>query len=195
VSAALQAQVHARVTCVDVSQKAVEACARRGLEAFRAQIGDEPLPFPDATFDLVWMTEVIEHLTRPDKAMEEVRRVLDPRGHLILSTPNLACLPNRFLLAVGVQPLFSEVSEDVVLGRRLSALGQGGQPVGHLRLYTKRSLEEFLRLVGFEALRIKGVPFHQKGMWNRLEGLAGAAPSLAMILVVLAIKRETAVNA
>ena len=191
-SAALQIQMNTKVTCVDVSQKAVEACTSRGLDAYRVQIGDEPLPFPSATFDLVWMTEVLEHLARPDRAMEEVRRVLGARGHLILSTPNLACFPNRFLLAAGVQPLFSEVSEEIVLGRRLPALGQGSQPVGHLRLYTKRSLAEFLQLVGFDDVRIKGVPFHQKGLWNKVEGFVGAFSSLAMILVVLAKKRETA---
>jgi SAM-dependent methyltransferase len=179
-----------KVTCVDVSRTAVEACTSRGLDAYQVQIGHEPLPFPSATFDLVWMTEVLEHLSRPDSAMAEVRRVLNPRGDLILSTPNLACFPNRFLLAAGVQPLFSEVSEELVLGRRLPALGQGSQPVGHLRLYTKRSLREFLELVGFENLRVKGVPFHQKGVWNRLEGVAGVFPSLAMILVVLAKRQD-----
>jgi SAM-dependent methyltransferase len=184
--------MNAKVTCVDVSQKAVDVCTGRGLEAHRVQIGEEPLPFPSATFGMVWMTEVLEHLARPDRAMEEVRRVLVPEGHLILSTPNLACFPNRFLLAAGVQPLFSEVSEEMVLGRRLSALGQGSQPVGHLRLYTRRSLAEFLQLVGFEDVRMKGVPFHQKGLWNKVEGLIGASSSLAMILVVLAKKRETA---
>jgi SAM-dependent methyltransferase len=176
----------AHVTCVDVSETAIQACRARGLEARRLDIGEARLPFPDASFELVFMTEVIEHLVRPDRAMEDVRRVLTPDGHLILSTPNLACLPNRFILATGLQPLFSEVSEDVVLGRRMAALGQGGRPVGHLRLYTKGALIEFLERQGFINAQLKGAAFHTSGVLHYAERLVGILPGLAMILVVIA---------
>ena len=46
------------------------------------------LPFDPARFDAVFMTDVIEHLEEPDRALEEVRRVLRPRGTLFLTTPN-----------------------------------------------------------------------------------------------------------
>ncbi len=56
----------------------------------------EMLPFPDASFDLVLCSWVLEHLVRPAHAFAEMARVLKcPRpaageqgGHLILLTPN-----------------------------------------------------------------------------------------------------------
>ena len=46
------------------------------------------LPFSDHTFNLVWASEVLEHLADPDFAAREMRRVLKPGGRLILTTPN-----------------------------------------------------------------------------------------------------------
>jgi SAM-dependent methyltransferase len=45
------------------------------------------LTFPDNSFDTVVSTEVLEHVPEPQRAMNEMRRVLKPGGHLILSTP------------------------------------------------------------------------------------------------------------
>lgn len=45
------------------------------------------LTFPDTAFDTVVSTEVLEHVPDPQRAMNEMRRVLKPGGHLILSTP------------------------------------------------------------------------------------------------------------
>lgn len=45
-------------------------------------------PFPDSRFDVVVMTEVIEHLARPDVAFAEARRVLTPNGRLVVTFPN-----------------------------------------------------------------------------------------------------------
>jgi len=48
------------------------------------------LPFSDNTFDVVVFSEVIEHIPKnsEDHALEEIKRVLKPKGILILSTPN-----------------------------------------------------------------------------------------------------------
>ncbi len=186
ISAELQRVTGAEVACVDVSEQAIRVCRERGLEAHCLEIDRTPLPFADHRFDLVFMTEVVEHLVNPDFALDEVRRVLTSKGRLILSTPNLACLPNRLLLPLGLQPLFSEVSSKKVLGRWLRLLGQGGEPVGHLRVYTRRSLVEFLRERGFRVLRLVGTAFHPTGISSRIETTISLIPSLAMILVALA---------
>ena len=48
------------------------------------------LDFPDETFDLVTMVEVLEHLADPTQALSEIRRVLRVGGGLLLTTPNRA---------------------------------------------------------------------------------------------------------
>jgi SAM-dependent methyltransferase len=49
---------------------------------------NDPLPFPDGAFDLVWCSEVIEHLRNPAAAIAEFKRVLRSGGTLIVTTPN-----------------------------------------------------------------------------------------------------------
>ena len=46
------------------------------------------LPFGSQSFDLVWCTEVIEHLYKPKYLLDEIERVLKPGGVAILTTPN-----------------------------------------------------------------------------------------------------------
>lgn len=46
--------------------------------------------FPDGAFQIVIAKHVVEHLHQPEKAIEEMSRVLSPGGLLILATPNLA---------------------------------------------------------------------------------------------------------
>ena len=45
------------------------------------------LPFREAMFDTVVSTEVLEHVSDPAKALGEMRRVLKPGGHMVLTTP------------------------------------------------------------------------------------------------------------
>jgi SAM-dependent methyltransferase len=47
------------------------------------------LPFPDAVFDGVVLTEVLEHCTDPRTAMREVWRVLKPGALLLVTSPFL----------------------------------------------------------------------------------------------------------
>ena len=46
------------------------------------------LILPDARFDKVLLTEVIEHVPRPERAIAEAARVLRPDGLLVVSTPS-----------------------------------------------------------------------------------------------------------
>jgi SAM-dependent methyltransferase len=45
------------------------------------------LPFPDASFDAVLCTEVIEHIPDPTEIIREMHRVLKPGGRLIATIP------------------------------------------------------------------------------------------------------------
>jgi len=49
----------------------------------------ETLNFPDASFDVIFSTEVLEHLFNYDRILPELRRVLRPNGKLLLTAPFL----------------------------------------------------------------------------------------------------------
>jgi 2-polyprenyl-3-methyl-5-hydroxy-6-metoxy-1,4-benzoquinol methylase len=118
-----------------------------------------PLPFKANTFDCLVLGEVIEHVPDPDFLLKECYRVLNKKGTLIISTPNLVSWANRLLVLCGVQPIFTETSTEVNLGRYFKALGQGEKTQGHLKIFTHKSLEELLKREKFKVKEMYGVPF------------------------------------
>jgi SAM-dependent methyltransferase len=71
---------------VDLSPQAVDFCRQRGLDGVR-QAAIEELPFEDGRFDLMFATDVIEHLEDDGPALAELRRVSAPGGRLIITVP------------------------------------------------------------------------------------------------------------
>lgn len=50
------------------------------------------LPFADGSFNVVIIKHIVEHLPHPEKAIDEIGRVTEKDGTLILATPNLGSL-------------------------------------------------------------------------------------------------------
>ena len=168
---------------VDWSADALRQARARGLRLVRAGVDRRGLPLASEAADVVIMSEVIEHLVDTDSALEEAWRVLKPGGSLLLSTPNLAAWYNRGLLALGVQPVFSEVSLRGVFGR------PGSQVAGHLHMFTKRALTGLLAARGFGSITVAGARYHDVPRPLRPLDLAFCAwPSAASILLVHARK-------
>ena len=94
------------------------------------------LPFADASFDTAFMCDVIEHLHNPIAALQEVRRVLRPRGRLLLTTPNANSIVRR------------------LEGERWFALAD---PT-HVLFYTRFTLAHALRATGYAVQRMEKVP-------------------------------------
>ncbi len=51
------------------------------------QADAEKLPFPSQSFDAVIATAIIEHVPHPDQFVMEIRRVLNPDGICVITTP------------------------------------------------------------------------------------------------------------
>ncbi len=78
----------ARFTCVDLSAESLSE-ARQAVEdvgqgaGVRFQVADIlSLPFPEASFDHVFICFVLEHISRPVEALRKLRRVLKLGGSL-----------------------------------------------------------------------------------------------------------------
>ncbi|QIS22133.1 bifunctional 2-polyprenyl-6-hydroxyphenol methylase/3-demethylubiquinol 3-O-methyltransferase UbiG [Nocardia terpenica] len=80
------------VTGVDPSQPSLDAArahARDSGRAIRYQPASaEELPFPDASFDVVYCCDVLEHVSDLNAAIGEAARVLKPGGYYLYDTIN-----------------------------------------------------------------------------------------------------------
>lgn len=86
--------------------------------------------FPPASFDLVVLSEVLEHIPNPSDSLVAIFKILKPNGILYLDTPNV-WNPNRL---------------------RLSRYFRGE----HLHYFSPTTLSLMLQKIGFEPLAIHG---------------------------------------
>jgi 2-polyprenyl-3-methyl-5-hydroxy-6-metoxy-1,4-benzoquinol methylase len=171
------------VVGADLSESAlsayVEATGRSGV-----QLDAQRLPFADGSFDVVVSDDVVEHLVDTDSYAHEIRRVLVPGGWLFLSTPNLAAWFNRLALLAGMQPAFTEVSFEKVFGRH------GSDIVGHLRIFTSKSIQQFLEHHGFDCVDVRGARFDAlPRSLAKVDAAFARMPSLAGNTVIAARRR------
>ncbi|MBI5132496.1 MAG: class I SAM-dependent methyltransferase [Rhodopseudomonas palustris] len=82
---------YTNVAGIDPSPDAIRFCAEKGLGNV-TQGSACAIPFPDATFDLVMATDVIEHIDDDALALREAARVLRPSGILLLTVPTFQSL-------------------------------------------------------------------------------------------------------
>jgi glycosyltransferase involved in cell wall biosynthesis len=128
---------------------------------------DDAPRFDPSRYDVLLMLDVIEHLREPELFLERLRAKLDHNPKtLILTTPNVAFVVQRLLLAAG-QFNYGKAG---ILDRT------------HTRLFTFRSLRHLLRDAGFRIKTVKGVPApFPKVLGDGPLGRAAIAANMALI--------------
>ncbi|MCU0568961.1 MAG: class I SAM-dependent methyltransferase [Oculatellaceae cyanobacterium Prado106] len=88
--------------CVaDIGGEHLQYLQSQGVETVQWNLCRDESPF-DAEFDVIFFSEVIEHLPLPvHLVLEKLKRSLKPGGTLICSTPNLYRLRNIVYMALG----------------------------------------------------------------------------------------------
>lgn len=71
-----------------VREMAQELAKKSGVKTSIADCPGEALSFPDQTFDLVYSSNVLEHVQDPARVLAESVRVLKPGGYLFFTYPN-----------------------------------------------------------------------------------------------------------
>jgi ubiquinone/menaquinone biosynthesis C-methylase UbiE len=106
-SSRIWAEVGCVVRAIDVNQELISIARSRSIE-FGSRIDysvgfASKLPWPDASFDVVMLPELLEHVPDWKQTLQEAARVLDMGGLLYLSTTNYLCpIQHEFAL-----PLYS----------------------------------------------------------------------------------------
>ncbi len=97
------------------AEATLENARREGVaDRVEVQTADmRKMPFPDASFDVVLCTQVLEHSTDPAQAVRELARVTAPGGRVLASTHGTAVYhpaPNDFWrwTHTGLDRLFTE---------------------------------------------------------------------------------------
>jgi ubiquinone/menaquinone biosynthesis C-methylase UbiE len=147
--AAAAAAAGADVVAVEVAEAAVARARRRhpGLDVRLAPI-DGPLPLEDASVDLVWCSEVLEHVADTQGFLSEARRVLRPGGRLLVTVPFHGRVRDVLIALAGWERHLDPMSD-------------------HLRFYTARSLRETLAFMGFDVDDVRpwgGPPLLRTGL-------------------------------
>jgi 2-polyprenyl-3-methyl-5-hydroxy-6-metoxy-1,4-benzoquinol methylase len=138
-TAALAAE-GAQVIGLDVAEEPLRRARERHPELDLRLIGETgPWPAPDASFDVVWAGEVIEHVADTAAWLSEVRRVLRSGGSLLLSTP-----------ANGRMGLLAAALSRRAFARRFDPCGE------HLRFYSRATLTRLIEDFGFQGVSVWG---------------------------------------
>ncbi len=174
----------AHVTATDLSAEAIRRARSRGINAQQLNLDRQPLPFADASFDVVVSDSQIEHRVDYARYLDECSRVLRPGGRLVLCVPNTAHWRVRWALLRGRFPYVEHTPTDWL----------------HLRFFTLPDLRGLLHarglriehLDGSASLWVRGLypTFLRSGLPARAyEALAHRRPSLfARDLILLARK-------
>ena len=141
-----------------------------------AHVSPDPvaLPFEDGSFDTVLSCGVLEHVAEPEASLDEIRRVLKPRGTFYVTN-----LPNRY-------------SYTEKIARLLGHYYHGKLPDD--RVYTKRSAFALLARHGFDVEEFRrvhmlpltlggppGLVWKSSSVLERVPGLNVVATSLELV--------------
>lgn len=125
-----------RVTGVDALPQASETTAltcyysadlNNGLEGVVAQLGGK-------RFDRVLLLDVLEHLQRPERILEQCHDLVAADGELIVSVPNIANFSIRLMLLFG----------------RFNYTERGILDKTHQRFFTRKTARKFLKDAGYK---------------------------------------------
>jgi SAM-dependent methyltransferase len=132
----------ARGSCMDVTPYLLgPVAAGRKLEFTRGNVELDPIPVTSGGYDLIIMTEVLEHFNfQPVPTLTKIRKALAPEGLLLLSTPDAA--------QWGTTQKYYKRLEDLPMPSPGKAIIDD-----HVWQYTEGELRRVIREAGFRVVR------------------------------------------
>ena len=146
------------ISTIDLNGNYQKMCDETGIQLKICDIHERHIPFPDDYFDVVTFCGVLEHLfAPPTEIMNEIRRIMRPKGKLIFTVPNIARLDYRIKFLFGITPLQNADWQ----------LRDGMH--GHIHEYTMKECISLLNNCNFSILKRKYVITNVfANRWSRL---------------------------
>ena len=127
------------VVGMDISDSAIEVAARRVPAAkFVLVRSESEIPLPDASVDVVYASEVIEHMFDVTGFLREAHRVLADGGMFVITVPYHGRLKSVLIALRNFERHYDPTH-------------------GHIRFFTRRSLSACLEKAGFRVLSWRGI--------------------------------------
>ena len=177
---------------VDSDSSVVPEAQSKGVLAQQVDVETTDFPFPDDHFDFVSSLGMLDYLPTFDPVLREIRRVLRPEGHVLISLPNLASWHNRMALLLGYQPRDVEISDALLVGAL--PYYNHDAPSGHIHTATVRAFTELMAFHGLEPVRVTGASFMTRSAPRLLiavDRLLSRRPTLARRFFFLGRKAAT----
>ena len=124
----ISSKYEVQLSGVDISKNMLEIAQDKLGEKADLRVGDsENLPFDDDTFDIVTCTDSFHHYPRPENVLKEMKRVLKPKGRLLIVDPYA---PTPFRQLVNIYMHFNKS--------------------GDVKIYSKTEIHKLLENTGFK---------------------------------------------
>lgn len=130
---ALKQRQKVRVVGVEIDRQAAAKARKRMDDVYCGDVR-EIVALLAEEFDCIVGGDIIEHLDEPWSFLADLRRIAKPGGRLLLSIPNVA---NASIIAD-------------LLHNRFDYVYMGLTCVGHLRFFTRRTIEDMLSIAGWQ---------------------------------------------
>lgn len=127
-------------TGIDIN---TEKTKGKPVKALEHDICSVPYPLPQASYDAVVCSEVLEHIWDPRVIHKEAKRLLKPNGLYVISTPNFNWIAN--ILENSQRILFNPDQK---------------WTMEHIRHYTPQTHIRDLSVAGFKILNVYGADHH-----------------------------------
>lgn len=155
-----------RVYGVEIDPKLARKAQKYCVEVLNVDVEKGRLPFKPNQFDVIILSDILEHLVRPDLVLSRLRWYIKPGGYVIASIPNIARIEIRLNLLLGSL----EYQKTGILSK------------SHLRFFTLKSAKKLFEIAGYQIERID---------YTGLGSIIGVLPTLfAFQFIIVARPRS-----
>ena len=117
---------------VEISKEAIEEARKVLDEVIWGNIETINLPWEKESFDIIILSDILEHLFHPKKVLLKLKNYLKPEGYFLIVLPNVAHYSIRLMLLRG----------------KWEYKDYGILDYGHLRFFTKDSAKNMIKECG-----------------------------------------------